>query len=219
MTFTQDFYGRRDGFRIRGRELAQIDFLSGPARPHRWQRRNGAGIGINSTQRVGMLAFRAARVEQKIVEVPKNEAVVTLGWPLATIVGSIDREKDLAIHQQGEKLDTRKAVLSTELFNRLWCSQQSQGCGNLGIANSEQCAGARRFQNELVAAPAHIGEPRQHENVRTIELRRSRPIIGNLRFDDDLIRAALRAPEAIFQQAMPRQSLDQERNLVIDVSP
>ena len=80
-----------------------------------------------------------------------------------------------------------------------------------GSQISEQRAGARRFQNHLVGAPSHIGEPRQHENVRAIaQLRRSRPIIGNLRFDDDLIRAASRAPEAIFQQTVPRQSPDQE---------
>ena len=111
MTFTQELCGRRDCLRIRGRELAQIDFLSGQARPHRRQRRDDADIGINPAQRVGVPALRAARVEQKIVKVPKNEVVVTLGRAQAAVVGGIDLEKDLAIHQQGEKLDPRKAVL------------------------------------------------------------------------------------------------------------
>ena len=104
---------------MRGRELAQIDLLSGPAGPHRRQRRNDARIRINSAQRVGVPAFRAARVEQKIVKVPKNEVVVTLGRSEATVAGGVDLEKDLAIHQQGEKLDPRKTVLPAELFDLL----------------------------------------------------------------------------------------------------
>ena len=53
-----------------------------------------------------MPAFRAARVEQKIVKVPKNEVVVALGLSQAA-ASSVDLEKDLAIHQQSEKLDPR----------------------------------------------------------------------------------------------------------------
>ena len=36
-------------------------------------------MGINSAHRVGVPAFRAARVEQKIVKIPKNEIVIALG--------------------------------------------------------------------------------------------------------------------------------------------
>ena len=66
------------------------------------------GIGINSAQRVGVPAFRAARVEQKIVKVPENEVVVTLGRSQAAVAGGVDLEKDLAIDQQGEKLEPRE---------------------------------------------------------------------------------------------------------------
>ena len=76
-------------------------------------------IWINSAQRVGVSAFRAARVEQKIVKVPKNEVVVTLGRSETTAASGVDLEKDLAIHQQGEKLDPRKTVLPTEPFDLL----------------------------------------------------------------------------------------------------
>jgi hypothetical protein len=58
-------------------------------------------------------------VEQKIVKVPKDEIVVTLGRSEATLASGVDLEKDLAIHQQGEKLDPRKAVLPAELFDLL----------------------------------------------------------------------------------------------------
>ena len=194
---------------MRGRELAQIDFLSGPAGPHRRQRRHDAGIGINAAQRVGVSAFRAARVEQKIVKVPENEVVVTLGRSQPAVAGSVDLEKDLAIDQQSEKLDPRKTVLPAQPFDLLRCRQHGQGGRNLRIANLEQRAGARRFQDHLVAAPSHVCEPRQDENVGIAELRRSRPIIGNLRLDDDLVLAVARAPEAVLQQTVPGQSPDQ----------
>ena len=63
-----------------------------------------------------MSTFRATRVEQKIVKVPKNEVVVTLGQAGACVSSVLYLEKDLAIDQQGEKLDPRKPVLSTEPF-------------------------------------------------------------------------------------------------------
>src|ERR1700686_3138730 len=134
-----------------------------------------------------MSAFRAARVEQKIVKVPKNQVVVTLGRPEVTVASDVDLEKDLAIHQQGEKLDPRKTILPTELFDLLGRRQYGDGARNLRIANFEQCAGARRFQDHLVAAPSHVREPRQDDNVGVAELWRSWPIIGDLRFDDDLV--------------------------------
>src|ERR1700752_3779457 len=115
MTFPQELCDRRDCLRMRGRELAQIDFFSGPAGPHRRQRRNDAGMRINSAQRVGVPAFRAARVEQKIVKIPKNEIVITLGRPKAA--AGVDLEKDLAIEEQGEKLEPRKIVVPTQLFD------------------------------------------------------------------------------------------------------
>src|ERR1700730_3752208 len=90
MTFPQELCDRRDCLGMRGREPAQIDFLSGPAGPHGRQWRNDAGIRINSAQGVGVPAFRAARVEQKIVKVPKNEVVVALGRSKATFAGNVD---------------------------------------------------------------------------------------------------------------------------------
>ena len=138
--------------------------------------------------------------------------------PEAIARGGVDLEKDLAIHQQGEKLDAGKTVLPAEPFDLLRRGQHGDGGRNLRIANPEQRAGARRFQHHLVAAPPHICEPRQDENVGIAELRRLRPIIGNLRLDDDLVLAArARAPEAVFQQTVPGQSPDQEIDLLVDV--
>src|ERR1700730_2443044 len=110
MTFTQELRDRRDCLRRRGRELAQIDLFPGPRGPHRRWRRNDARIRIHSAQRVGLPACGAARVEQKIVKVPKHEVVVALCRSEATAAG-VDLEEDFAIQEQGEKLDPRKAVL------------------------------------------------------------------------------------------------------------
>src|SRR5262245_11750680 len=48
------------------------------------------------------------------------------------------------------------------------------------------------------------------------ELWRARPIIGNLRFDDDQVLVAACPPEAILKQTVPRQALDQPVNLLVD---
>src|SRR3984893_10557594 len=199
MTFTQELCDRRNCLGMRGRELVQIDFLSGPAGPHGRQWRYDASMRINSAQRVGVPAFRAARVEQKIVKVPKNEVVVALGRSKASFAGNVGLENDLAIHQQSEKRDPRKTVLPTQLFNLLRRRQHGQGGRKLRIADFEQRAGARRFQDYLVIAPSHVCEPRQDKSIRIAELRRSRPIIGNLRFDDDHVLADARAPEGVLQ--------------------
>src|SRR5262245_34033985 len=71
VTLMQDFYTRRDCLRMRG-ELAQIDLRSWPSWPHRRERSHDTRIRIKPTQWVGVSTFRAARVEQKIVKVPKN---------------------------------------------------------------------------------------------------------------------------------------------------
>ena len=55
------------------------------------------------------------------------------------------------------------------------------------------------FEHHLGATPSHEREPRQDESLGIAELRRPRPIIGNLRLDDDQVRAVARAPEAILQ--------------------
>ena len=61
-----------------------------------------------------MPARRAARVEQQIVKIPENEVVIALGRPQVAIAGGVDLEQDLAIRQQGEKLDSGKTILPTE---------------------------------------------------------------------------------------------------------
>ena len=90
-----------------------------------------------------MSALRAARVEQKVVKVPKNEVGVTLGRSSAIVDSGIDRENDLAIYQHREKLDARKTVLSAEPSDLLR-GRERGNCGrNLRIANFEQRGGAR----------------------------------------------------------------------------
>src|SRR2546430_1608673 len=158
MTFPQELCDRRDCLRMRGRELAQIDFFSGPAGPHRRQRRNDAGIRINSAQRVGVPAFRAARVEQKIVKVPKNEVAVTLGRSNASFAGNVDLENDLAIEEQGEKLDPRKTILPTQLFDLLRRGQHGEDGRKFRIATLERVTPPRRSPARLVSAPSPLCE-------------------------------------------------------------
>ena len=61
-----------------------------------------------------MPARRAARVEQQIVKVPEHEVAIALGGSQVAIIGGIDLEEDLAIRQQGEKLNPGKAVLPAQ---------------------------------------------------------------------------------------------------------
>jgi hypothetical protein len=169
---------------------------------------------ISAAQRVRVSAFGAAGVEQKIVKVPENE--VTLRASQAIVAGRVDLEKDLATDQQREKLNPRKSVLPAEPFDLPGCSQVGNRGYNRRIANPEQRAGARRFQHHVVAAPSHVGEPRQDENVGIAELWRCRPVVGNLRFDDDLVLVASCGPEAVLQQTVPGQSPDQYVDLPVD---
>ena len=150
------------------------------------------------------------------MKIPKNEVVVALGRSQAVAAGSVELEKDLAIHQQCEKFDPRKAVLPPEFFDLLRRGQHGEGGSDLRIANPEQRTGARRFQHHLVAAPSQISEPRQHDRFGIAELRRLRPIIRQLRFDDDLVLAVTRVPEAVLQQTAPGQSPDQQIDFLVD---
>ena len=64
------------------------------------------------------------------MKVPKNEAVVTLSQSKPTFASS-DLEKDLAIEQQGEKLDPWKTFLPTQLFDLLRGGEHGDGGRNL----------------------------------------------------------------------------------------
>ena len=56
------------------------------------------------------------------------------------------------------------------------------------------------IENHLVAAAAHIGEPRECKNIGIIEPCFFWPVIGGLWFDDDQIFAVQRASEAVLQK-------------------
>ena len=136
MAFAQELCRRRvacDGAAANLRDR----FLSGPARPHRRQRRHDTGIGIEPAQRIGVPAFRAARVEQKIVKVPEHEIVVALGQSQAAVASSVDLEKDLAIDQQSEKLEPGKTVLPAQPPDLLRRRQHGEGGRDLRIADLE----------------------------------------------------------------------------------
>ena len=163
-----------------------------------------------------MATLRAARMEKKIVKIPKNETVVTLGRSEPTIAGSFWFEQDLAINQQCEKLDRRKSVVPAEPLDLLRCRKHGQGARNFRIADFEQRTGAGRFQDRIVAAPSHIGEPRQDESVGFAERLHPRPIIWNLRFNNNQVLAVSRRHEVVFDESIPGQSPDEELSLLVD---
>jgi hypothetical protein len=198
MASTQKLCDRRDRLQISGGDLAQINPLSRPSGAQGRQWRNHSDIRIGSAQRIGVPTFRAARVEEEVVKVPKNEAVIAFAQSKLTFAGSADLEEDLAIEEQGEKLDSWKTLLPTQPFDLLRGREHGDGGRNLRIANSEERAGARRFQNHVCAAPSHVREPGEDKSVAA-ELGRLRPIFGNLRLDNDQGLAIARAREAIFQ--------------------
>ena len=159
-----------------------------------------------------MPAFGAARVEQKIVKVPENEIVVALGrsQPAACRAASI-LKRILAIHQQAR--EARSPGKPSCRRNCLIC------CGVDSVAMAAAIFGSQI----LNSAPARgdsstISLPRRRiyanrdstSSVGVVELWRSRPIIGNLRFDDDLVLVvSASAPKAVLQQTAPGQSPDQ----------
>ena len=145
-------------------------------RPHRRRWRDAIDVGIESAQWVGLTAFGAVGVEQKIVKVPKYEVFVTLAGP--TAIAAVDSEEDFAIDQQAEQFQTGKARLPPQPADLLRRGQRGNHAGNSCIANLERRAGTRRFQNHLIAAPSQVGEPRQHDRIGSAKLRGLRPIIG-----------------------------------------
>src|SRR5262249_31196114 len=193
--------------RWRMRDLAQIDFLSGPTRSYRRRRRYRAPIGINSAQRIGMSTFAAARVEQEIVKIPEHELIVALRPTWSPPTRGVDLEQDSAIQQQAEKREPRKAVLSSQLFDGSRHGQRGDSGSDGRSANPEKGTGAWRLQHQIIATPAHIGEPRQGEKIDLVRPRYPRPVVGDLRLDNDPLSS--RALEAVLQQTVPRQSADQ----------
>ena len=111
-----------------------------------------------------MPSFGAARVEKKIVKIPKNKIGVPLGRA-EPVAGSFSFEKDLASDQQRKKLDPRKSVLLAQPFDLLRCGEYGQGSRNLRIAEFEQRAGTGRFHDDLVATASHVSEPREDQSI------------------------------------------------------
>jgi len=83
--------------------------------------------------------------------------LVAFGRAQGLFPGS-DLEKDFAVEKQRQKLDPWEAVGPTELFDLLRHGECGQRCCNRRIANPEQRAGSRRFEDHVVGAPPQIGE-------------------------------------------------------------
>src|SRR5690348_15132098 len=102
--------------RLRRRlELAERDPVSRPARPLCGRRRDQSGVRIEAAKRIGLPAFGRAGVEDEIVKVPEHEIVVTLLRAQAIAGYGIERQQDLAIGEQGEKLEPGETALALQL--------------------------------------------------------------------------------------------------------
>jgi hypothetical protein len=170
---------------------------------------------VYATQRVGVAALGATGVEQEIVKIPQNQIAVTLRSSEVAVAARFDLEKDMALEQQPQKLDPRKTILHTKLFDSVRSRQRHQGGTDLRIAKPEQCARARRFQDDLVPAATHVGKPRHRQNVGVAQSRRTRPVFSNQRLDDDMILVSSRSANWVLHQAEPGQSLDQRGSLFV----
>src|SRR5947209_6644267 len=120
------------------------------------------------------------------MEIPEHEVFVTLVRPAAIAAGSIELEKDIAVYQQSKQFQPGKTGFP-QTADFLRRAQRGDRAGYFCIAYPEHCAGARRFEDHVVAAPSQISEPRQYDRLGIAKLWRLRPVIGILRLDDDLI--------------------------------
>src|SRR3954471_10531472 len=146
-------------------------------------------------------------MEEQIVKVPKDELLVSLSRSGCAVPGRVCRKKHLRIDEQPDQLRTREIV--QKLLHALRAAQARQHCSYLRIANPEQCRGERGFENELVGTAPQISEPGEEQHFAPVELGRSRPVVRNLRLDDDLVLTLQRAGQAVLQETMPGQSPDQ----------
>ena len=137
------------------------------------------------------------------MKVPQNEVVVALGRSEAAVArqaSTLNRIRQSTSSARSSM--PGKTILPTQLLDRSGRRQRGDGGRNLRIADPEQRARARRFQHHLVAAPSHVGKPRQDEDVGIAEPRRCRPVVGNLRLDDDRLVVAV-APRRYSNRPCP----------------
>src|SRR4051812_25277577 len=109
-----------------------------------------------------MSALGAPRMKQKIMEIPENKIAVAFIHSKAVAAFRIELEQELAVQQQFEQIEVEGGRVAAKPADLLRLRQRSEGGGNGGIANSKQRAGARGFQDHLVAAPGQISKTRQH---------------------------------------------------------
>ena len=156
-----------------------------------------------------MAPLRTARVEEKIVKVPQDEISIAFVGPKAGTAAGVDLEKNSTIDQKAEKLHTGRSIQGLQLSDLSRSCEEEKGGRNFRVVDPEQRTGTRRFQHHLVAAPAQVSEPGEDNDICATECRHSRPIVRNLRLDDDEVLGFWGAREAVFQQTVPRQLLDQ----------
>ena len=81
-------------------------------------------------------AFRAARVEKKIMKIPKNElGVQALARSEAIVARGLRLERIWQSTSQGKKLNAGKTVLPTELFNVVRCKSRAKAVASFGLQN------------------------------------------------------------------------------------
>src|SRR5262245_7058124 len=140
MPVTEELCGRRSRLRASVGAPLKVDLFTGPAWPDRRQRRNDIHIGVSSARGIGVPAFSAACVEEKVMEVPKSQVVVALVASEALLAGGIPLEQNLAIHQQGEKIKSDASIPSTIGSDLLRRGQAGDCRHDLRIGNTNERA-------------------------------------------------------------------------------
>jgi hypothetical protein len=97
-------------------------------------------------------------MKQQIVKIPEHEMPVALGRSRAAFAGA-RLEENSTIEKEPEEFGRQRgAGPVAEVSDLLGRRECRQGGGYKGIANPEQGACARRFENEVFGAPPQIGE-------------------------------------------------------------
>ena len=132
-----------------------------------------------------MPSFRAACVEQKIVEVPKRQVIIAFVRAKAAFAADVGLESDLAIYEQAKEFYARETFVPPEVFYLLRDRQHREEAREARIANLEQCSCARDSSTISLPRRRMYANRERTRASALLRLWRSRPVAGNLRLDND----------------------------------